>query len=300
MSTEELDDQPGDPDAVDAGTTDDRDPIELAAQLDLLAEENRRLRREYARARQLQYRRTAFGLVGLGLLAIGGAAAFPGSRTVLLALGATGLFAGLLTYYLTPEQFLPAHVGEQIYAAFATTGAALVADLGLTDTRLYVPTGMAADPVRLFVPQQADFELPDGDALTDLFVVTDAERTRGVSVVPTGQALVDEFEQARTGPLPDDRGALTRQLADALVEQFELVTRTRVDVAPDSDRVTVGVSGSIYGAVDRFDHPVVSVLAVGIVRGTDRPVRVSVAAGDDRSEYLITMHQLDAAAQTAP
>lgn len=281
MSAEELDDQ-----------------AELAAQIDLLAEENRRLRREYARARRSQYRRTALGLVGLGLLAVGGAAVFPEARTVLLALGATGLFAGLLTYYLTPEQFIPARVGERVYAALAANGAVLAADLGLADERVYVPTGDPDDPVRLFLPQHEDYEVPDGDALGDVFVVTGDERARGVSLKPTGQALFGEFERALAGPLSDDPGTLAEQLADALVEQFELVDSTRVDAAVDDegedgdgrggDRVTVGVSGSAYGAVDRFDHPVASVLATGLVHGLDAPVAVDVTPGDDRTDYLVT------------
>lgn len=289
MSAEELDDPADDPDGVDGdGDGEDRDPAELAAQIDLLAEENRRLRREYVRARRSQYRRTALGLVGVGLLGVAGAAAFPAARTVLLALGATGLFAGLLTYYLTPEQFIPAHVGEQIYAALAANGAALAADLGLTDARVYVPTGDSDDPVRLFVPQHERYNIPDNDALADVFVVTDDERARGVSLGPTGQALFDEFERVLAGPLRNEPGPLAEQLADALVEQFELVASTRVDVNDEDSRVTVGVSGSAYGAVDRFDHPVASLLAVGFVHGLDRPVRVDVTPGDDRVDYLVT------------
>lgn len=291
MSAEEVDDRADDPDEADrTAESDDRDPAELAAQIDLLVEENRRLRREYTRVRGSQYRRTALGLVGMGLLAVAGAAAFPGTRTVLVALGATGLFAGLLTYYLTPEQFIPARIGEQVYAALAANGSALTADLGLADERVYVPTGDPDDPVRLFVPRHEDYEVPDGDALGDVFVVTDDERARGVSLEPTGQALFAEFERALAGPPSDDPGPLAEQLADGLVEQFELVDRTRVDAAVDDeeDLVTVGVSGSTYGAVDRFDHPVASVLATGLVHGLDAPVAIGVTPGDDRADYLVT------------
>lgn len=266
------------------------DVTALTAEMDLLLEENRRLRRQYERARRAQYRRTALGLVLLGLLGIGGAVVFPDSRTVLLALGGTGVFAGLLTVFLTPEQFIPARVGELVYAALATNEAAIVADLGLADPRVYVPTDDPDDPVVLFVPQHEHYAVPDGDDLGDVFVVTGEERTRGLSLEPTGRALFDEYERALGGPSSDDPVSLAGHLADALVEQFELADSARVDAEMDDGdgRVTVAVSGSAYGAVDRFDHPVASLFAVGIVDALDEPVTVEVAPGENRVEYTVT------------
>lgn len=318
--------------AGDSGDADEPDVAELAAEVDLLAEENRRLRRQYERARHAQYRRTALGLVALGLLAVAGGAAFPGARTVLLVLGATGLFAGLLTFYLTPEQFIPARVGEQVYSALAANEAAMVADLGLADHRVYVPTGDPDEPVWLFVPQHEHYAVPDADALADVFVVTDDERARGVSLAPTGRVLFDEFEGALAGPPGEDPEQIATQLADALVEQFELVDSTRVSTDVDgtdgpgepggdgtgdeggeregagdeggerddgavgdqvgergpTGRVTVAVAGSAYGAIDRFDHPVASLLAVGIARAVGTPVTAEVTRGGDRSDYAVT------------
>ena len=49
-----------------------RDPIEL--ELERLRERNERLRENYARARQAQYRRAALGLALLGVVALAGAA----------------------------------------------------------------------------------------------------------------------------------------------------------------------------------------------------------------------------------
>ena len=165
--------------------------------LELLSEENRRLRDEYRRARRTNYRRTALGMAGLGALSGLGAVLFPSSRTVLLALAGIGLFAGILTYFLTPEQFVSASVGERTYAAHAATGAELVETLGLSGTTVYLPTGDTADEdagVRLFVPQHRKYDLPDGDDATTLFVATDDERQRGVAVPPTGSGLFPEFE----------------------------------------------------------------------------------------------------------
>ena len=93
MSSDALESTGGqqDPESADETTAD------LAAQVELLAEENRRLRAEYARARQTTYRRTALGLFAVGALAVLGGVAFPHSSDVLFALGGTGLFAGVLT-----------------------------------------------------------------------------------------------------------------------------------------------------------------------------------------------------------
>jgi hypothetical protein len=252
-----------------------------------LAAENRRLRREYARVRTSQYRRTAAGLALLGLLGVGGGLLFPAARTVLFALGGTGLFASVLTYYLTPERFVPAAVGERVYAALATNGSAIAADLGLAGPHVYVPTDDTT--VRLFLPQGDSFTLPDADALASTFVAPDEASQRGVALDPTGGALFDPFEEALDRGLRDELGPLADQLGDALVEQFELVDGVRIEATPDADRVTVGVSGSVYGPVDRFDHPVASFLAVGVARGRGMPVTLTVDAGDDRSDHLVTV-----------
>lgn len=289
MSTEELSDDLDD--VGDVSNTDETDPAELATRIERLVEENRRLREEYARARLIRYRRSAIGLAIIGVIAILGGVAFPDTRAVLFALGATGLFASLLTYYLTPERFLPATVGEEIYRTLATNEVALVTALGLQDDRIYAPVLRADDVgVRLFVPLHAEFDIPGEEALTSLFVVTDDEDERGVSLRPTGGPLFVEFRSALSGALSDDPTVLAEQLVDGLIEQLELVQSATPDVTPSAGRATVGIFGGTFGRVDRFDHPIVSFLAVGFVIGLDRPVSVDVTTGvDDRHEYLVTI-----------
>jgi hypothetical protein len=123
----------------DAG--DDATVAELRTQLRLLAEENEQLRDSYARAKQTQYRRTALGLAALGCLGVAGGVLVAGASDVLFVLGGIGLFGGLLTYYLTPEQFVAADVGRAVYSVLAANEAALVDELGLSDRRVYVPAG---------------------------------------------------------------------------------------------------------------------------------------------------------------
>lgn len=258
----------------------------LTAQVDLLREENRRLREEYKYARRSNYRRTALGLALVGGIAVGAGMLFPGTRTVLFALGATGIFGALLTYYLTPERFITVSVGEAIYRAFADNGRALADDLGLGEP-VYVPREVA-DDVRLYAPQ-ADADgsgtLPEDDALDPGFVI--GETSRGLALVPTGDTLFEEFERSLTGPLADTPGTLAEQLADGLVEQFELVDGADVDAS--RERVTVGISGSAYGAVGRFDHPVASFLAGGFARAFDVPTDVTVTEADGRSDVAVTV-----------
>jgi hypothetical protein len=259
----------------------ERDAEELIAEVELLKEENRRLRESYARAHQTKYRRTAIGLAGLGILATIGAAVFPMARTVLLALGATGAFGGLLTYYLTPERFVPESVGAEIYATLARTGEAISSELGLADERIYVPTGDTQATVKLFVPQHDHWEMPDDEALESVFVVSDRDEQRGVAFDPTGSALFEEFERALDGPLGDTVSELVPQLRDALVEQFEVVDGLDVDSDAASGRLSARIHSDVFGTPSRLDHPVTSFLAVGLARGLDEPIRLDVPESED-------------------
>jgi hypothetical protein len=87
--------------------TDDADEEELLARIETLQDENERLHRELSAARRTRYRRTAIGMAFLGGLGLLGAGLIPSLREPLLALGGTGLFGALLTYYLTPSGSSP-------------------------------------------------------------------------------------------------------------------------------------------------------------------------------------------------
>ena len=266
----------------------DEGGAEVTAQLELLEAEIARLRRELSVAHRNKYRRTAYGLSGVGLIAILGALIFPGVQTVLLALGGTGVFAGILTYYLTPERFVSATIGEQVYAALATDRAALIAELDLSQNRVYVPVGRAAASARLFVPQHVEYTVPNEDELAATFVIPVDERSRGVAFEPSGNALVEELRTASRVET-DTIGESVTQLADGLVEMFELASRTRTDVDLERGRASVAIADSAYGPVDQFDHPIASYLATGIATQLEEPVTLEVTtAEDDRADYLVT------------
>ena len=184
-----------------------------------------------------------------------------------------------------------------MFDAVADNLTAIAAELGLADARVYVPTG---DDVRLFVPQRETDDLPDADALDTAFVV--GEGPRGLALTPTGHRLFEEFERARSGPPADRPVALARQLADAAIEQFELADRADPESGGDG-QVTVGLGDPVYRPARAFDHPVASLVGVGLARGLDTPVTVETRpSDDDRYDTLVTYSwktEANAEAETA-
>lgn len=268
---------PGEPDADrETERTETTDPETLQRRLAVLRAENRQLRDEYARAQQATYRRTALGLFVVGLIGLLGGISFPDARTVLFALGGTGVFAGLLTYVLTPERFVSARVGARVFNALRTDRDATLDELGLAGDPVYVP----ADGVQLFVPRTTGTPLPDAAALTDLFVVPDAPDRGGVAFHPTGDPLFAEFDDTRDRPIGTTPAAVTPVAADALVELFELADGVDHDVDTDTRRVTFEVVGAGLGDPTGIDHPIPSFLAVCLVRAVETPVRVEVSDDD--------------------
>jgi hypothetical protein len=261
----------------------EEDNLDLAAQLELLEEENRRLRTEYARARQSKYRRTAYGLFAVGALAALLGVLFPEGQEVLFALGGTGLFGGVLTLYLTPARFVAADVTERVYTAVAANYAALAESLGLAETAVYLPGETRS--AHLFLPQSPEYELPD---LDDGPFVT-APDGRGLLLEATGALLFDEFERTSSGPVATQPAELATQLSEAVVEQFELADAIDADLDPAAGRLTFRVTGSTLGAVDRLDHPLVSFLATGCATALDQPVTLDVDGTDDRADWLVTL-----------
>jgi len=256
------------------------DTGDLAARVELLEAENERLREAYAAARRVHNRRVAGGFLLVGLVALAGAVFVPPARTVLLALAGTGLFAALLVVLLTPERFVAAGVGPAVYDAHQATAGAVVDELGLSGERVYLPD----DGGRLFVPQYGEYDLPADRA--PLFVVADREPERGVALRPTGASLLRDLEPTLSGGLSADAEEIVTQLTDGVVDGFELAAVA----APDRDegRLAVGVADAAYGPVDRLDHPVASLLGVGLARGLDTPVTVTVEQpDDDRYDWLV-------------
>jgi len=262
--------------------------VDLQGQIELLEAENRRLRREYVRARQTKYRRTAVGLVIVGVLAIGGGVLFPVSQQVLFALGGSAVVAGILTYYLTPETFVAASLSETLVATVQESYERIRAELDLVGDPVYVPLsdGPLSD-ARLFLPQHHEHTIPAEDSLRETFVVTEEPDRRGVSLSPTGSGLLEEFQNATdlTALSDDEPEQIFEVLADGLVEQFELAERVSSTVEGDR-RCVIAVSESAFGELEGLDHPITSFLGVGAAVTLGQPTRVEVR-NTDAHDYVL-------------
>lgn len=277
--------------AIDRSTSQsaaDPETAELTARIQELEAQNEQLRQEVAAATRARYRRSALTMGAVGVLALVGAAVFPDVRTVLVALGGTGVFAAILTYFLTPERFVAASVGEAVYATLADNEAAIIDDLDLRGAHHIIPATGGAAPARLFVPLDDTVDVPDSTAHVAPFAVEDR---LGLFLQPTGLQLYQAFQEA-AGTLPEEPAALGRSVGDALVEQFELVDAVDVDVDANADagagRAILAVDGSVYGPLDRFDHPVASLFATTFAVELDEAVTVTVSESDADGEWRVT------------
>lgn len=248
----------------------DSDP-ETELRLATLAAENQQLREEYARARQATYRRTALGLLLVGVTGLVGAIVFPDERTVLLALGGTGVFAGVLTAVLTPEQFITTDVGDQLFSTLWHDRQAIIDELGLRGDPMYLP----GDPCHLFIPRQPTERVSSVSDDPPVFVTEVDATAEGIALRPTGTALYDELQSVVDKPGTTLSHSIP-PVADALVEFFAIADGVDYDIDTTTGRVTVEVSGAQLGDPTRLDHPLPSLIAVTVARVVAVPVRLNV------------------------
>lgn len=255
------------------------DRVELERRVERLRARNERLRSGADDSRRHRRRLAAVGFVGLGLLSFASAFVAADGQTVLFALGGVGLFAGLLTRTVTGGRFLERGDAERVYATCATNYDALLADRDLAAERWYLPTD--DDRVRLFVPADAT------DAPPSL-----AERTavgvdeRGLVLEPIGTDFVREITETGSAT-PTTPTAMIEQSSEALEARFEFATGVEPVVDAEEGRAEIAVTGSAFGPVDRFDHPVASIFAAGLADVLERPVRLAVTDETDRGEWLV-------------
>lgn len=247
------------------------------------------------RVMDLDVHQVAFSFGAIGTLAALGGLLLPGSRTVLFALGGTGLYAGVLLPYLAAETTVPSSAVEGVYDTLVEDVATLGRDLDLGGAGIYTPSDPAVGTnpnantdfdgaedrsdrsASLVVARGADSAIV-GEADIDSLLTTANER--GVSLSPTGAPLVAEFERSLPGALADDPEELLTQLLDGLTKRFELIEHATMAVDRADSRARVEVPEGICGPVDRFDHPVVSFLGVGLATGLGTPVSVRATETD--------------------
>lgn len=259
---------------------------ELAAQIDILVSENKRLRRLLAERQRSRYRQTAIALIGVGIVCGAAGTLVSEAAPVLFALAGTGVFGGVLTYFLTPERFITADIGQRVYEATAQSFDRICADLGISGRRIYIPVAPADRNVSksnswLFIPQSEETTIPTAAAIDSAFVVEDD--ARGLTVQPTGSELFTSFEESLTESLGDSPDTLCAQLSDALVEDLELAKSIEYETAPDEGRVSMRFSEILYGNATQFDHPIVSLVAVGLATGLQVPIETTITDTDPLS-----------------
>lgn len=253
------------------------EPEALETRIAILTAENRRLRERLEAGRHRRYRRTGLGLAAVGGVALLVGIVLPNVREVLFALAGIGAFAAVLTWYLTPERVVSATVGERVYGTLAANGTAITESLGLRDQAIYLPP-TDRHPCRLYVPRHSSPRLPMDSS--GPFVID--EDARGLLLEAVGGQLSEEVVSTESG---DSLPTLAARLAEGLVESLEIADSA--DPEATDDRMTVAVSGSAFGPVDRFDHPVGSFLAAGLATALDRPVVLEVTAGTE-ADWLVT------------
>lgn len=273
----------------------------LLAKQQALEAENNRLRSAYAAAQRSRYRRTAIALCLVGIISAGAGVLLPTSQSVLFAIGATGLFAGVMTYYLSPNQFVAATIGDRLVEANVVTLNGFIQTLGLSGTIVYVPTtdAVVRTDVIAFLPQSTEYSIP-----TELSpgVITDAEpAAQGIGTIPIGGLLLDEFTQALTTERATDPDRLGEQLAEAITDQFELATTVEIETAITGEtkedgvvpagRLTAVCTEPVFATTTALDHPIGSFIASGVATALDRPVelRVDNENSDNNNNYQATV-----------
>jgi hypothetical protein len=86
--------------------------------------------------------------------------------------------------------------------------------------------------------------------------------------------------------LGDDPSTVAEQVADSLVEGFELAETTDLSIDAAAGRVTVAVEGAVYSDSAALDNPLGSLLAVGLAEALSHPVELETTTSGD--ELVLT------------
>ena len=282
--------------AADVETTE-----RLRDQVRRLENKNQRLQQQYESTQQSRSRQTVIGLAVVGGLAAGAAYLVPSAQEVLFTIAATGLFAAVLAYTLTPDRFVPVDIGEGIYESLALNEQAVADELGLSNTRVYATTNVGP---RLFVPEIDAYDRAvvdgqgDGDVthrLSEPFVVSDLASQSGLALRPTARTLLSSFTDDHGNTLPENPADAAVALQEGVTEVFELARKVTVDVDAADGRVTFAVKGQLFGPLTRFDHPVASFFGAGLAEALSQPIELSVEETDAGS-FVTCRWAVDAAA----
>ncbi|WP_191906226.1 MULTISPECIES: hypothetical protein [unclassified Haloarcula] len=187
----------------------------------------------------------------LGVGLLVAAYAVPAFEALLVAWGGTALFVALLLRFVMGGPTLSARVTTDIYET------------------------MARNARRQWGPDRVRYVPDDGGTLL----------ARGDELDPVGKRLLATVE-GETGETLSDHLSV---LVDVLVNDLELAGR--VQATTTDDGATVTVTDSRVGTGELFDHPVSSVLGVGLARRLGTPVGVESTVEDD--DLVVTLQRAD-------
>ncbi|MFH5801823.1 hypothetical protein [Haladaptatus sp. CMAA 1911] len=206
---------------------------------------------------------------------------------MLFALGGTGMFSGVLLYYLSPELRLSARVCTDMYSAFSRNELAIIREFGLQNVQIYVPEPTTSAPnrsgVRLFVPESPDYCVPVELASDSLFVDSKSSAERGIALYPSGTDLFCRFQNTATKKVANTPERIIEQLIEAITDQFELARSATANYEADSGRFVVEIDENRLGPIDQIDHPIVSFIAIGLAKGLEQPIRTDVENPDSEN-----------------
>ncbi len=223
---------------------------------------------------------------GFGITAIISGVAAPAPRTVLLALGATGLIAGALLYLITPQFFVRASLFEQIHGVLASNMGLYYPSAERKSERFYIPcngTEPGNGAVVIFLPKDVDTVEPANNMSACPSLSEVHEERSGALLYTTGDALLDEYCQILSREVSDVPTELAQQTIDGLKNGLELATTATCDVDRSKQRADIKIEGSIIEPSQRFDDPVTSFVGAVFAYGLDRPVIVEQTGVEEGS-----------------
>ena len=269
--------------------TNDQQDARIASPRDILTR-NRSLNQKIFNRRRSHGRALALAILGVALFVAG--TILRGEKSVLFALGGTGMFSGLLLYFLSTEPLLPAQVCIDANSALTRNERAFVSELELQDIRIYVPD--LATPagersnVRLFVPELTEYVIPSEVSTETLLVNSRFPNERGVAFYPSGAALFRRFRNISTKKSVASPESLVEGVTEAVTDQFQLARSATGTSDITRGRITIEIGGSRLGLVDRFDHPTTSFIAVAFAEVLQKPIRVNSEQSDSSETQTLS------------
>jgi len=271
-------------------------PAALDRKVRILTERTNELHADSLRARDAQHRSLATALAGTGISVIFlgillGAHDTPGSvpSTTVTVVGGIGLFIGIFLYYVTPEHFVTAAVVTAVCQTLDAVSRPL--SEGVTTPVYTYASGSGAETEVHLELSQTTVSTDGGETMEEHFDKnTNTPESPLNQVVPTGLPLYREV-----GPSPPYSEGSTRErslrLAETLNSPLGLVGS--VEAVWEPDQLSVRIADSTCGPIDRFDHPVPSLLACGLAMETQSKVVVETERLDTADfDWQVTCRQV--------